>query len=50
MIDLDSAEPKRVLNHESAEMNRFLKQNVTDGFPAAQSWEMLGKTLNPQSK
>ncbi|HLP77482.1 MAG TPA: FliI/YscN family ATPase [Candidatus Paceibacterota bacterium] len=26
-------------------LNRFLRQGVTDGFSAAQSWQMLGQTL-----
>ncbi len=29
-------------------LNRFLRQNVTEGFAAAQSWLMLGQTLKPQ--
>jgi len=29
-------------------LNHFLRQNVTEGFPAAQSWDLLGQTLKPK--
>ncbi len=29
-------------------LNKFLRQNVTDGFAAAQSWDLLGQTIKPQ--
>jgi flagellum-specific ATP synthase len=31
-----------------APLNKFLKQDVAEGFPAAQSWELLGETMTPQ--
>ena len=31
-----------------APLNRFLRQNVTEGIPAPQSWELLEKVFNPQ--
>jgi len=31
-----------------APLNKFLRQNVTEGFLTAQSWSLLGQTLNPQ--
>jgi flagellum-specific ATP synthase len=26
-------------------LNQFLRQNVTDGFPESQSWNLLGQTV-----
>ena len=31
-------------------LNKFLRQNVTAGFVAAQSWSLLDETLNPRPK
>jgi flagellum-specific ATP synthase len=31
-------------------LNQFLRQNVTEGFPAAQSWQQLGQTLGQRAK
>jgi flagellum-specific ATP synthase len=28
-------------------LNRFLRQDVTEGFETAQSWSLLNKTLSP---
>jgi len=32
----------------NAPLNKFLKQDVSAGFPPAQSWNLLGQVLNPQ--
>jgi flagellum-specific ATP synthase len=29
-------------------LNKFLRQNVTEGFAPAQSWNLLGQTLKPK--
>jgi len=31
-------------------LNKFLRQNVTEGFVAAQSWSLLGQTLKPPTR
>jgi flagellar biosynthesis/type III secretory pathway ATPase len=31
-------------------LNKFLRQNVTEGFVTDRSWSLLNQTLNPQSK
>ena len=29
-------------------LNKFLKQDVSEGVPPAQSWNLLGQVINPQ--